>query len=70
MGMPKEHFGLTLVGFNLGVEIGQFGVIAGAFLLFGAWFRDKEWYRARIVLPLSGAIGVFALYLSIERLFF
>ncbi len=70
LGMPREHFALTLVGFNLGVEIGQFAVIASAFLLFGAWFRKKEWYRSRIVLPLSGAIGVFALYLSIDRMFF
>ncbi len=70
LGMPGDHFGLALVGFNLGVEIGQFAVIAGAFLLFGAWFREKQWYRARFVLPLSGAIGAFALYLSIDRLFF
>jgi hypothetical protein len=70
LGLPREHFGLTLVGFNLGVEVGQFAVISAAFLLIGVWFRKKEWYRSRIVVPISGAIAVFALYLSIDRLFF
>lgn len=70
LGMPREHFGLTLVGFNLGVELGQFAVIAAAFVLVGTWFSKKEWYRTRIIVPLSGAIALFALYLSIDRLFF
>jgi hydrogenase/urease accessory protein HupE len=69
LGLPRENFGLTLVGFNCGVEAGQFVVIAAAYLLAGAWFSRKAWYRPRLVVPLSGAIAAFALYLSIDRMF-
>jgi HupE / UreJ protein len=34
IGLPENHLGFSLLGFNLGVEIGQIGVIALAWLAF------------------------------------
>lgn len=55
-----------LVGFNLGVEIGQLAVLAGAWALTG-WWNEKSFVRLRIV----GSIGiaVVGLVWAIERAF-
>ena len=45
---------LPLLAFNIGVEIGQILILLGCFCFFGYWFREKAWYRSRIVKPLSG----------------
>jgi HupE / UreJ protein len=34
IGLPENHLGLSLLGFNIGVEIGQLAVIALAWLVF------------------------------------
>ena len=44
---------LPLLGFNIGVEIGQILVLILCFFAFGYWFKEKIWYRARVVKPLS-----------------
>jgi len=55
-----------LVGFNIGVELGQLLVIAVAFALVG-WFAGKPWYRRVIAIPASVAIGLVGLYWFAER---
>ncbi len=55
-----------LIGFNLGVEIGQLVVIAVAFLAVGFW-RKEPWYRPRIVLPVSFVIALVGAYWTAER---
>ncbi len=70
IGLPRADFVTGLVGFNLGVEFGQLAVITAAFLATGLWFRNREWYHARIVVPGSLAIAAVGLYWSVERLFF
>ncbi|MGR3585744.1 MAG: HupE/UreJ family protein, partial [Pseudooceanicola nanhaiensis] len=57
----------ALLGFNIGVEIGQLTVVAIAFLAVGVWFRDKPWYRARIAVPASAAIALVGAYWFLER---
>jgi hypothetical protein len=42
-------------------------VIALALALFGLPFRQKPWYRARIVVPASIAIAAVGFYWSIQR---
>jgi len=68
IGLPREDFVTGLVAFNVGVEGGQLAVIAIAFLAFGYWFRDRPWYRRRVVIPLSALIALTGLYWMVERL--
>jgi hydrogenase/urease accessory protein HupE len=68
IGLPREDFVTGLVAFNVGVEGGQLAVIALAFLAVGLWFRNKPWYRTRVVIPLSALIALTGLYWMVERL--
>lgn len=70
LGLPKREFFNALISFNIGVELGQITIILAAWFLFGKWFNKKNWYRSRIVYPLSIIIAIIALYWTIERAFF
>jgi hypothetical protein len=67
LGLPRTEFVTALVTFNVGVEAGQFAVIAAAFLLVG-WQREQVWYRRRVVMPASLMIACTAAYWTVERL--
>jgi hypothetical protein len=67
LGLPPNDYLLSLVSFNLGVELGQVTIILIAYFAVGKWFADKKWYHRRIVIPVSLAIGVIALYWTVER---
>lgn len=69
-GLPENNYLLSLLTFNLGVELGQITVILAAWLLIGKWYSNKIWYKKRIVIPISLCIGSIALYWTIERAFF
>ena len=66
-GLPGAGLVYALVGFNIGVEIGQLVVIALCFALVGYWFRNASWYRARVTIPASALIAVTGLWWTIER---
>lgn len=66
-GLPDAQFVPALVGFNIGVEVGQLTVIAVAFLAVGAWFRAKPWYRRAIAVPASLAIAGVGGWWVVER---
>jgi len=66
-GLPAGQFVAALIGFNVGVELGQLTVIALAFLAVGYWFGGKPWYRARIAIPASLVIAAIGAYWVIER---
>ncbi len=68
-GLPSNQFFPALIGFNIGVELGQLTVIAIAFAAVGYWFRDKPWYRARIAIPASVLIALVGAYWFVERVF-
>jgi hypothetical protein len=68
LGLIRTDFVTALVTFNLGVEAGQFTVIAAAFLLVGLWFGSRAWYRQRIVVPASAFIACVALVWTVQRL--
>ena len=68
LGLPRGEYLTALLSFNAGVELGQLTVILGAFVLIG-WLRDRPWYRSRVTVPLSLAIGMVGLYWAITRLF-
>ena len=67
-GLPRSEFLPALLCFNAGVELGQLSVIAIAFLLVGLPFRDKPWYRQRIVIPGSILIAAIGLFWFVQRL--
>lgn len=66
-GLPQDQFFAALLGFNVGVELGQLTVIAAAFLTVGLWFRNKYWYRGRIAIPASIVIALIGAYWFVER---
>lgn len=66
-GLPQDQFIPALIGFNVGVEVGQLTVIALAFLAVGLWFGSKPWYRAYIAIPASAVIGLIGAYWFLER---
>ncbi len=65
-GLPKGQFVSGLIGFNVGVELGQIAVIAACFLAVG-WFANRPWYRRFIVFPASAIIALIAGYWFLER---
>ena len=67
LGLPKGEFLPALIAFNVGVELGQLAVIMLALLTVGLWFRNRPWYRARIVIPASLLIAAVGLYWTVER---
>ena len=69
-GIPEDQFLSALIGFNIGVELGQLIVIAVAFALVGYWFRDKTWYRSVITIPASLGIVIIGAYWVLERTIF
>ena len=65
--LARADFATALVGFNVGVELGQLTVITGAALLVG-WWRHRAWYHRRVVVPASLAIAAVGFYWTIMRL--
>lgn len=68
-GLPAGQFIPALIGFNIGVELGQLTVIAIAFLAVGLWFGNKPWYKSYIANPASAVIALIGAYWVIERVF-
>ncbi|MCR9268837.1 MAG: HupE/UreJ family protein [Hyphomonadaceae bacterium] len=69
LGLPDDQFWSALIGFNIGVEIGQLAVVAlAALLLWPVKQRISEGlYRHAFVWPASGFIGLVGAYWAIER---
>lgn len=68
IGLPPDRFFLSLLSFNVGVEIGQLLVIAIVFALLILPFGKRPLYRRAIVFPLSVCIALTALWWTVERL--
>lgn len=66
LGLPDQERVLALATFNAGIEVGQLTVIAVALAVLG-WFRERVWFRPRIVVPLSAIIGLVGLVWTVER---
>jgi HupE / UreJ protein len=69
LGLPQNAYLLSLIMFNVGVELGQLTIILLAYFLLAKWFGNKPWYRKRIVIPLSVGIAIIAGIWTIQRLF-
>ena len=66
-GLNQHNLFTGLLGFNVGVELGQLTVVTAAFLLVGQ-FRNHANYRKFVVLPGSLAIAATALFWTVERI--
>jgi hypothetical protein len=67
-GLPIHHFIPALIGFNVGVELGQILIILILFSTISYWFKNKNWYRKLIALPFSFVIGLVGLFWFFERI--
>ncbi len=67
IGLPRDQFALSLISFNVGVELGQLLIIALVFT-FLYFFGKRVWYRQRIVYPVSLLIRFIAAYWTIQRI--
>ena len=68
LGLPPGALALSLLGFNVGVEIGQLCIVA-AFLPTAYWLRNTALYRKGVFTVGSWFILVIALLWFIERAF-
>ena len=66
-GLSQNNLASGLIGFNLGVELGQLTVIFVCFLLVGFWFSGKAWYRRVVTIPASTVIALIGAYWVVER---
>ena len=68
LGLPKGALALALVGFNLGVEVGQMAIVS-AFVPVAFWLRTTTFYR-RWFMPIGSiVIALVALYWFAQRAF-
>ena len=67
-GLAPTHFVLSLVSFNIGVELGQLAVLVPAYIVFVMIAGGGVWYRRLIATPASLAIATTGLWLLASRL--
>ena len=65
--IPEGSLGSALLGFNVGVELGQLAVI-GLAVAATFWLKDEEKYRRWVVIPASALIALAGIIWAIERL--
>ena len=68
-GLPADQFIPALLGFNIGVELGQITVISIAFMVIG-WAGARAWFRPFVSVPASMVIAAIGAYWCVERVFF
>lgn len=66
LGLPQGALLLSLVGFNVGVELGQLAIVA-VFLPLAWWLRNGLFYRRVVMLGGSVAIALVAAVWLLER---
>jgi hypothetical protein len=65
--IPEGSLGSALLGFNVGVELGQLAVI-GLAVAATFWIKDEDKYRRWVVIPASALIALAGIIWAIERL--
>ncbi len=68
IGLPPNKFFTSILMFNVGVEVCQIIIIAVLFSFLIQPYKNKLWYRYRIVYPISICIALISSYWTIERL--
>ena len=68
LGLPQGALVLALVGFNVGVELGQLAIVA-VFLPIAFWLRATRLYRVGILQAGSVAVALLATWWLVQRAF-
>ncbi len=68
LGLPKNTLVTALVGFNVGVELGQLAIVA-VFLPLAFWLRSTKFYQVGVFKWGSVLIALMALYWLVQRAF-
>jgi hypothetical protein len=68
LGLPQESLLLSLVAFNVGVELGQLAIVA-VFLPIAFTLRDTRLYRRAILVGGSLLVATIAMLWLVERAF-
>ena len=68
LGLPQNALILALVGFNVGVEIGQLTIVA-VFLPLAFWLRGTRLYRVGVLIGGSLLVALLASWWLAQRLF-
>lgn len=69
LGLAQGQFILSLIAFNIGVELGQLAIIASALIILTLPFGRSQRYRKLVVIPGSIFIAGIGLWWAIERTF-
>ncbi len=69
IGLDSSQLVLSLISFNVGVELAQIGIIILMYLLM-ILPSKRTWYKKIIQFPLSAIIGLIGFYWFVERVFF
>ncbi len=68
LGLPQNALVTALIGFNVGVELGQLAIVA-VFLPLAFWLRATKFYQVGVFKWGSILIALMALYWLVERVF-
>jgi hypothetical protein len=68
LGLPDDALALSLLGFNLGVEVGQLAIVA-VFLPLAYALRGSRFYRRTVMVGGSVAVALVAAVWFVERAF-
>jgi len=66
-GMPESAYATALIGFNLGVELGQLAILSSAYFGITIWFKNKQHFHNYVTVPGSVLIGITGLYWTWDR---
>ena len=66
-GLPNTNFVWALVGFNIGVEIGQITIIFVFYAICIYWMKTKNYYTKFISMPGSAIIAAIGTFWFFER---
>jgi hypothetical protein len=66
LGLPRDALVLALVGFNIGVELGQLAIVV-LFLPLAFALRRTRFYRSWVMVGGSLVIALLALVWLVER---
>ena len=68
LGLPQGALVLALVGFNVGVELGQLAIVA-VFLPIAFWLRATTFYRVGVLTGGSVIVALLASWWLVQRMF-
>jgi len=64
----KDSFVISLLAFNIGIELGQILVLVLCYFLIAFLFKEKKWYRKLITKPISAIIALIGIFWFFQRL--